>query len=642
MPLFLFFFFQMKKLLLFAICMLSVYSAKAYDFENNGFYYNILSLSDLTVELTCKGVEDEGNNSTASYSGDITIPQTTEYANKTFKVIQINPFAFINCMIGTLTIPETIEKIGDGTQWYENRGMHGIFSNLVIEDSDKPIKCSNALVHTGSHSGEQVVNIQNSVYLGRDIECSNFRGVVYNHWGFYTNGGTYKKITFGPKVTSIPEHCCVYCVNLTEVNIPSNIKCIKDNAFYGCTSLTEVHGDCVVELDNGAFTDCRNLTSFDFPSLKILGKDCFASCTSLKDIVLPSGVVAIYGDENGGAFYGCTSLESIVIPSTIVKMGASYYYGGNVSKIFVGCSSLSTISIANPTPIEFSENNLDMLSFLSSTLKVPVGSKEAYSKAPGWKNFLNIVEDATLVGDIYTVCYSNNYSYGGSIDLEFEDALEPYDQYRFAKNGTTITININPDYGYKIESLYINGEDVASEVVSNTYTFTVSGSVTVSASFTRDDNPQPQESIYLSIKQADNGCVKMKVYKWDSYRFVISPSEGWKIHSVSYNGQDMTAELEDGDTFYTPEIYENSELVVAFETDETGISQMVASKAKVMASSGSIIVKGAEPSENILICDKAGILVANCWGNNTEQAFPVSKSGVYIVKVGSKTIKIAM
>lgn len=621
--------------------MLSVYSAKAYDFENNGFYYNILSLSDLTVELTCQGTENEYSNSTASYNGDITIPKTTEYANKTFKVIQINPFAFINCAIGTLTIPETIEKIGDGTQWYENRGMHGIFSNLVIEDSDKPIKCSNALVHTGSHSDEQVVNIQNSVYLGRDIECSNFRGIVYNHWGFFTNGGTYKKITFGPKVTSIPEHCCVYCVNLTEVNIPSNIKCIKDNAFYGCTSLTEVHGDCVVELDNGAFTDCRNLTSFDFPSLKILGKDCFASCTSLKDIVLPSGVVAIYGDENGGAFYGCTSLESIVIPSTIVKMGDSYYYGyyygGNVSKIFVGCSSLKTISIANPTPIEFSESNFDMLSFLSTTLKVPIGAKKAYSEAPGWKNFSNIVEDETLVGDIYTVYYDNDYSYGGSLNLVFEDALEPYGKYRFAKDGTTITINIKPENGYKIKSLNIDGIDVTSEIESSTYTFTVTNNVSISASFVLDRDP-----IYLSIRQGDNGCMKMKINKGNSYRFIISPSEGWKIHSVSYNGQDMTEELEDGNTFYTAEIYENSELVVAFEAVVTEVPQMVASKAKVLTASDNIIIKDATPSENILICDEAGLVIANCKGNNSEQKFSVSKTGVYIVKVGSKVIKVAM
>lgn len=637
----------MKKFILFAICMITFCSAKAYDFEHNGFYYNILSLSDLTVELTCNGVEDEEENTTASYTGDITIPRTTEYANRTFTVVQINPLAFVNCSIGTLTIPETIESIGEGKKWYLNRGMYGNFSNLVVEDSETPIKCTYALVdsHVDRFSGERACDVINSVYLGRDIECSVVcQGIVYNHDDYDPTGGSYKKITFGSKVTSIPNRCCNYCVNLIEVNIPNNIKSIKSNAFLGCKALTTVHGEYVAELGDGAFSDCQNLTSFNFPVLRSISDNSFARCTSLKDVVLPSGVAAIYGSQNGGAFNGCTSLENIVIPSTIVKMGQSNLYSSdNHSEIFVGCSSLKTLSVDNPTPIDFSESNLDMLSFLSTTLKVPVGAKAAYSEAEGWKNFLNIVEDPSLVGDIYTISYKN-FSYCGTMELEFEDALESYaldnTVYRFAKKGTEITINIEPESGYIIESLFINGVDVASEVVSNTYSFMVTGSVTISVEY--DYNPQPQKTILLSIKQADNGCVNMKVRKGNTYSFIISPAEGWKIHSVSYNGEDMTSDLYDGTTFNTPEIYENSELVLAFEEEETGFSQIVASRAKVIASSGNITVKDALPSEDILVCDESGLIIANCKGNNTEQVFPISKTGVYIVKVGNKTIKFAL
>lgn len=618
--------------MLFALCMMTGYSASAYDFEHNGFYYNILSLADLTAELTCQGEESEWENTVATYSGDITIPKTTEYANKTFTVTQINPFAFYGCTIGTLTIPETIESV-DADEHGHFMGIAGTFSNLVIEDSDNPIKCFRALV-----SGD----VTNSVYLGRDIDGSQMSMIVYYN---YPKGGSYKSITFGPKVTRIPNDCCSYCQNLTEINLPSNVKSVGYDAFKDCTALTKVQGECVEELGPSAFSGCEKLTSFDFPSLRIINSDAFSDCTSLKDVVLPSGVIAVYGDEYGGAFNNCTALESIVIPSTIVKLGSAYSNDSG-SKLFVGCSSLKTLSIANPTPIVFSESNLDMLSYLTTTLKVPVGAKKAYSEADGWKNFSNIVEDASLVGDIYAIF--ENY-YGDWIDVAFEDALEPYtfytfeyEKYRFAKKGTVVTITTKLDRGCILESLYINGIDVSSEMVSNTYTFTVTGSVEISASWTYDDDPEPQEPIYLSIKQADNGCVKMKVYKWDSYSFVISPADGWKIHSVSFNGQDMTSDLYDGNTFRTPEIYESSELVVAFEAEVTGMSQMTASRAKVMASSGNIIVRDAAPSEDILICDEAGLLLANCKGNNAVQTFSVSKAGVYLVKVGSKTIKIAM
>ena len=65
-----------KKNILFAISLLTSMAASAYDFQDGAFYYNILSLSDLTVQVTCSDVEDEYDNHTATYSVDITIPKT--------------------------------------------------------------------------------------------------------------------------------------------------------------------------------------------------------------------------------------------------------------------------------------------------------------------------------------------------------------------------------------------------------------------------------------------------------------------------------------------------------------------------------------------------------------------------------------
>ena len=53
----------MKKFILSIILASITLFGKAYDFEKDGFFYNITSLSDLTVALT----ENEGT----SYSGDV-------------------------------------------------------------------------------------------------------------------------------------------------------------------------------------------------------------------------------------------------------------------------------------------------------------------------------------------------------------------------------------------------------------------------------------------------------------------------------------------------------------------------------------------------------------------------------------------
>lgn len=649
----------MKKILLLACSVFVFLSAMAYDFESNGFYYNIISLSDLTAELTCSGVEDAYDNETATYCGDITIPQTTEYANKTFRVIRINSFAFINCSIGTLTIPETIESVGgDDLVTY---GLYGSFMNLVIEDSDNPIRCSRCIVRG---------NVSNSVYLGREFEVVG--GLVNNP--FSGNGGSYKTITFGDKLTKIPFRCCYKCQNLTEITLPANVKTIEGSAFYGCSSLASINCENIEEIGSGAFGECSSLKtisgasvevlrseafincsaleSFAFPKLKIIENAAFASCTSLRDAVLPSGVVGIYGDEYGGVFDGCTSLESISIPSTIVKIGNAGDWHDINTKIFVGCTSLKTISIANPSPIQLAESNFDMMTYLSATLKVPVGAKDAYSQAAGWKNFSTIEEDASLKGDIFTVFYDEGDPYYGSLEIDFEDALDAFehdiqgtnrtDKYRFAAQGSTITIDVKPERDYKLESLIVNGEDVTANVESDVYSFVVTGSVTISASFEYDDNPEPEVPIFLSIKQADGGCVKMRVYKWDSYGFIIEPTEGWRVHSVTFNGVDVTDYVHEDGTFYTPDITDNSEMVVAFEKIDNSIEHRSASQARVTASSGNVIVTGANSTEEIFICNESGVVVANAMGNGTNQTFPMPDTGIYIVKVGEKTVKLSL
>ena len=101
----------MKKILLIAMLIIVANNVKAHDFEVDGYYYNFVSIPDLTVALTYEGDETDANKISPSYSGDVTIPKTVEYLGKTFNVIGINANAFANCNIGTLTIPNTIQGV---------------------------------------------------------------------------------------------------------------------------------------------------------------------------------------------------------------------------------------------------------------------------------------------------------------------------------------------------------------------------------------------------------------------------------------------------------------------------------------------------------------------------------------------------
>ena len=83
------------------LSMLSV-SVSAYDFEIDGLYYNVLSIDDLTVEVT------SGEN---KYSGNIVVPSQISFKDRIFKVIRIGYRAFYQCQIQSISLPESIREI---------------------------------------------------------------------------------------------------------------------------------------------------------------------------------------------------------------------------------------------------------------------------------------------------------------------------------------------------------------------------------------------------------------------------------------------------------------------------------------------------------------------------------------------------
>ena len=87
--------------ILVALCIYP--SIHAYDFECEGFYYDITS--DSTVSVTYEGSTEY------EYEGDIIIPEKATFNNKTYQVTEIGPLAFLGCNIGTISIPNNIIAI---------------------------------------------------------------------------------------------------------------------------------------------------------------------------------------------------------------------------------------------------------------------------------------------------------------------------------------------------------------------------------------------------------------------------------------------------------------------------------------------------------------------------------------------------
>ena len=187
---------------------------------------------------------------------DIVIAQ--EYNGKPVK--EIGNYAFQNCSIVSVCIPEGLTSIGRGA-FYRCTELKEIF-------------------------------IPQSVTAIGDL-------------AFYRCSSLYS-ITLPDGLTSIGRGAFFYCPELKEIYIPQSVTTIGDLAFYRCSSLYSITlPDNLTSIGRAAFYHCNMLTKINLPAglVEITG-DAFRMCTSLTSITIPESVTYI----GSNVFYGCTDL----------------------------------------------------------------------------------------------------------------------------------------------------------------------------------------------------------------------------------------------------------------------------------------------------------------------------------------------
>lgn len=598
----------MKHWLFFIVGLLLASNSFAYDFTDKNCFFTITSLTDLTVALS-KG------NSGSSYFGEFSVPSKAMYAGKEFTVTSIEDDAFNDCSFSTLTIPSTIV----------DAPLSGaIIGKLIIEDSNSPL-------------GELNVRQCNEAYVGRNIEA-------YHPYSFANS--TIKKITFGENVTYIGFGLCEECENLEKIELSNNVRKIGNGSFSGCVKLKSIKGEGVETLDTKSFAGCIALETFDFPNLKVIENGdsqwgtnrwgVFQGCYNLKNVVLPKGVAKI----GTMAFKDCTSLESVSIPASVICIGDEYEI--EHSSVFSNCPSLKNITVTGTTPINIGETTFDPNTYINATLNVPTNSKNNYQIAENWKNFFNIKEDDNLNDKTFTLSINGcSESYGGFVEIA-EKTIKTNNYITSVTSGESVTIRFVPadnnDYKYELHTVKINGKDFTEDVVNNELTFVIKGNTSIDIDWEEREN----DPVLLTIKQAENGCTKMEVNKWNKYKFYIEPSKGWKIHLITYNGKDITSSLGTDNSIKLKDIIENSTLDIAFELESTGVKTMQTSKVKIYGDKDCIIVRGANYGDEVKIYNEAGATVTTKTIYNDTVTIPVTNNHIYIVKISGKTVKIAI
>jgi len=327
------------------------------------------------------------------YKGNITLPASIKYNNKTYNVTSIGEMAFSYCEnLTSITMPNSVASIGSGAFAHcKSLTSVTIPDKVKIIDQVTFASCSNLAAVTIPESVTSIETVAfTSCHKLKDIYLNNrkplaiyvsdaFSGVdlsacrlhvpkgakefYADAWPAFTTiiddldaipgTGVQKNVKVdgiyyelhGQNATVVRDlkfntKSELYSGN---IKIPANIKfddktyavtSIGKHAFYGCPELISVSlPNTVTSIGESSFTSCTKLSSVNLPDMLVsIGSEAFGGCESLTSVAFPESVTSI----GSAAFIGCKSLTSVTLSQHLKSIEEF---------TFSGCNGLTSVTI---------------------------------------------------------------------------------------------------------------------------------------------------------------------------------------------------------------------------------------------------------------------------------------------------------
>lgn len=131
------------------------------------------------------------------------------------------------------------------------------------------------------------------------------------------------------------------------------VKIIRSHAFYNTDIKHVILPEGLEEIEDRAFASCTLLEEINFPStLKHIGNEAFVYCERLKSIILNEGLTNL----SEGVFRSCSGLENVSFPESLIKIDSEAFrytkiknirFNSNLKEIsksaFEDCDSLENV-----------------------------------------------------------------------------------------------------------------------------------------------------------------------------------------------------------------------------------------------------------------------------------------------------------
>ena len=575
-------------------------------------------------------------------------------------------FNLLMMVIVLATLPAATLQAQEGGPDYKHKLIDGLWYTLDSVNYCATVGCrlgSYGYEYSGDNVIPEKVVYNDASYTVVGIEEQAFRG------------SSITSLIMPNTITTIGKSCFCYCYNLNPVilseniselpsesfyecaiksiDFPEGLKTIREKAFKRCYSLRSVDLHGITAIEKEAFSECTALTSAVLPSVDTIPARLFSDCNKLHSVVFPEGVETI----SVQAFWNCAALQSVKFPESLVSIGTSAFVGCGLTSLFIPSkvnhiemlafdyNPFSSIAVAADNAVFDSRNDCNAI-IDTETNTLLLGCKATV-----------IPDDVTSIGQCSfadckgltsivipaTVRNVGGSTFSGCRDLQSVTFLTTTTDLgtRLFWNCTSLKTmkvgwNRPPSIG---DDMFRNAplKDCTLYVPKGTGIMYMSAPVWINFGNIIEVD-EPEEACYVTIRQGEGGAVKQSVKLGESYSYVFTPDAGWKIHTVTFNGEDVTSLLYNGQ-YSTPVITGDSELSVVYVEDTQGISQAVGeSPVRVIAHGQSLSVSGVKDGSTVYVYDTQGKLLRTARGNAT-LTLP---TGIYLVKAEGQTFKVAL
>ena len=440
------------------------------------------------------------------------------------------------------------------------------------------------------------------------------------------------------------------CYELATVSFPSSLKTMSYSSFESCNKLQkfiipDIAGWCKLLVDDGnggqgaypnvnrmeqdihLYSDANTeVFKLEIPEgVTMIPSTAFENFKSLTSVKLPEGVASI----NEASFAYCTGLNTLYIPKSLQEIGKEAFYRcENLQKIIIAdigswCEMTISGSDSNPLAVTekgslYSDENTEI-----TDLIIPEGTR--FVRPNAFSDCMNITSIVipSSVKDLGDYAFKNCMglqSITSNINIPFK-----LDSTAFG-NSAEYMDNIL----YSIVPLYV--PKGRANLYKNTEGWKLFATI-------EEGEPEGSDAT-LTVKQADNGTVGIQVAKGKTCTLNIKAEQGWKVHSVTFNGQEVTAQLGGDGLFTTPTITGDATLNVVYEKEGDAVSNPSASSVRIQGTAFGVRVTGVAAGETIQVFTEDSIMQKSVPMTGFQTDIPLKADQLYLIKVAGKVLKL--